>query len=91
MPDVHHELVIFTGHVHGVGFRYAVLQVAKEFEVAGYVMNLADGRVQMEGEGALGEVTAFVEAVADKMHGHIRKTERTSGRRATQFQGFLIK
>ena len=27
-----------SGRVQGVGFRYATLQVAKEFEVAGYVM-----------------------------------------------------
>ena len=47
MADVHHESVFFSGHVQGVGFRYAVLQVAKEFEVAGYVRNLADGRVQL--------------------------------------------
>ena len=40
MGEVHHETVFFTGHVQGVGFRYAVLQVAKEFEVAGHVSNL---------------------------------------------------
>ena len=91
MAEVHHETVFFGGHVQGVGFRYSVLQVAKEFEVTGYVRNLADGRVQLEAEGARGEVDAFVVAVEEKMHGFIRKTERSAGKREPQFSGFTIK
>ncbi len=91
MPDVHHESVFFTGHVQGVGFRYAVLQVAKEFEVAGFESNLADGRVQLEAEGTPAEIGAFVDAVQEKMHGYIRKLERSAGRRPPQFAGFTIR
>lgn len=91
MSEVHHETVFFTGHVQGVGFRYSVLQVAKEFEVAGFVSNLADGRVQLEAEGASAEVTSFVDAVQEKMHGYIRKMERTNRMRVRQFSGFTIK
>ncbi len=91
MPDVLHASVHYTGHVQGVGFRYAVLQTAKEFEVAGHVRNLADGRVQLEAEGPGAEVEAFLAAVEEKMHGYIRKTERAGGRRPTQFSGFTIK
>lgn len=91
MAEVHHENVYFTGHVQGVGFRYAVLQVAKEFEVAGYVSNLMDGRVQLEAEGRESEIAAFVEAVQEKMHGYIRKVERHSLKRPGHFSGFVIK
>lgn len=91
MADVHHETVYFSGHVQGVGFRYSVLQVAKEFEVAGTVANLADGRVQLEAEGAKAEVAAFVAAVEEKMHGYIRKVDRTVRHGAPQFRGFTIK
>ena len=91
MPDVHHETVFFTGHVQGVGFRYSVLQVAKEFEVAGYVSNLADGRVQLEAEGSARDVAAFIEAVLEKMHGYIRKVDRTAQKRTPKFSGFTIK
>ena len=91
MADVHHETVFFSGHVQGVGFRYAVLQVAKEFDVAGVVSNLADGRVQLEAEGAAADVTAFIAAVEEKMHGYIRKTERTVRQRGPQFTGFTIR
>ncbi len=91
MADVHHETVFFTGHVQGVGFRYSVLQVAREFEVAGFVSNLADGRVLLEVEGGAAESAAFVAAVEEKMHGYVRKVERSSGRRGAQFAGFVIK
>ncbi len=91
MPDVHHESVFFSGHVQGVGFRFAAMQVAKEFEVAGHVRNLADGRVQIEAEGVEREVGAFIDAVLERMHGHIRKVERTAQKRAAEFRGFTIK
>jgi acylphosphatase len=91
MADVHHETVFFTGHVQGVGFRYSVLQVAKEFEVAGYVANLADGRVQLEAEGQPAVVAAFVDAVQEKMHGYIRKTERSGRKRTPEFRGFGVR
>jgi acylphosphatase len=91
MADVHHETVFFSGHVQGVGFRYSTLQIAKEYEVSGYVKNLADGRVQVEAEGTPTEVEAFVAAIEERMHGYVRKTERAGGRREAHFTGFAIK
>lgn len=91
MAEIHHETVHFSGHVQGVGFRYTVLQVAKEFEVAGYVKNLADGRVLLEAEGSVADVAAFIEAVHERMHGYIRKVERAAGRRPPEFSGFGIR
>jgi acylphosphatase len=91
MAETEHAEVYFQGRVQGVGFRYAVLQLAKEFEVAGWVGNLADGRVLVEAEGARAELDAFVVAIAEKMQGYIRKTERTDRRRVPQFSGFTIR
>jgi acylphosphatase len=91
MGDVHHELIWFSGHVQGVGFRYSTLQVAKEFEVSGFVQNLNDGRVLVEAEGEKPEIDRFVKAVEERMHGHVRKTERRSEKRDPQFTGFLIR
>jgi acylphosphatase len=91
MADVHHETVFFTGRVQGVGFRFSTLQVAKEFEVAGFVANLPDGRVHLEAEGREEEVEAFVSAVETRMHGYVRTAERSAGKRPPQFTGFTIK
>ena len=90
MPEVQYETVYFSGHVQGVGFRYTTLQVAKEFEVAGRVRNLTDGRVIVEVEGQTRELAAFIDAVEERMHGYIRKTERTAIRREALFGGFSI-
>lgn len=89
--EVYHAGVYFTGHVQGVGFRYTALEVAREFEVAGYVTNLLDGRVQLEVEGTKAEVLGYVASLQERMHGHIRQTEQHGHLRAAQFQGFTIR
>jgi acylphosphatase len=91
MTEVHHETVYFTGHVQGVGFRYSTLQVAKEFDVSGFVANLPDGRVHLEAEGTAAEVEAFITVLNERMHGHVRKMERKAEKRPPQFSGFLIR
>ncbi len=91
MSEVLHETVYFTGHVQGVGFRYATLQVAKEFEVTGFVRNLPDGRVHLEVEGARREIDAFLKGLAEAMPGYIRNTERNGERREPQFREFTIR
>lgn len=91
MPEVTHDSIYFSGHVQGVGFRYSTLQVAQEFEVTGFVRNLADGRVQLEVEGKPDVIDEFVTALQDRMHGYIRKLERSREARASQFKGFSIR
>lgn len=91
MSLVHFEQVHFTGRVQGVGFRYATLQAAREFEVSGWVANLPDGRVQVEAEGSAEEIDAFLTALQERMHGYIRKVERSGRERPAQFQGFSIR
>lgn len=91
MPEVCHESVYFSGRVQGVGFRFQTLQLAKEFEVSGFVRNLDDGRVQLELEGSEREIGAFVAAIEERLTGFIRKTERHPSVRTAQYQGFTIR
>lgn len=90
MAEMHHVTAYFTGRVQGVGFRYQTLQVAKEFDVSGFVKNLPDGRVQLEVEGQPTEARDFVAAVHERMTGYVRKLEQTEGKREAQFRGFFI-
>ena len=43
--------MIFSGEVHGVGFRYRAFVYAQELGLTGWVINLDDGRVEMEVQG----------------------------------------
>jgi acylphosphatase len=40
-----------SGRVQGVGFRFHILQAAKEHNLMGWVRNLRDGRVEVTAEG----------------------------------------
>jgi acylphosphatase len=82
---------IYSGRVQGVGFRYQTLHVARGYDVAGFVRNLPDGRVEMEAEGSAAELAAFAKAVAERMAGFIRGVETASGTRAPSFKGFAIR
>lgn len=43
--------IIFSGEVQGVGFRYRAFVYAQELGLTGWVINLDDGRVEMEVQG----------------------------------------
>lgn len=64
--------VHFAGRVQGVGFRYTTRRVAGQFEVAGFVQNLDDGRVLVVAEGEEAELNRFVEAVLETMRDYVR-------------------
>ncbi|MFI4860322.1 MAG: acylphosphatase [Phycisphaerales bacterium JB063] len=75
-----HTRIIYTGKVQGVGFRWTCERLARDFPVAGYVQNQADGSVLLECEGEVDHVTAFLSAIDDAMGANI------NGRDATQQQ-----
>lgn len=65
--------VFYEGHVQGVGFRYTCKNVARGYEVVGWVRNLPDGRVELQCSGESGEVEGFLEAIAEsELKAHIR-------------------
>jgi len=80
----------FTGRVQGVGFRYSTLQIAKGFEVNGFVKNLADGRVELQVEGQEDECRSFLAEVESELDSFIRKTESREVLSPKEFKGFLI-
>ena len=68
--------VFFEGRVQGVGFRWTAKNLARGYEVTGWVKNLADGRVEMQVSGEGGEVDAFLEAIEEsELKSHIRKVD----------------
>ncbi len=44
--------IFFSGDVQGVGFRYRSFYIAQSLGLTGWVVNLWDGRVEMEVQGS---------------------------------------
>lgn len=71
------QQVFYEGRVQGVGFRYTVRQIAKEFDVTGWVRNLDDGRVELLVCGAPEEVDAFLETISQsELHSFIKGVDK---------------
>jgi len=65
---------LFAGRVQGVGFRYATKQLAKGFDVLGWVSNLDDGRVELQIMGEEDEIDDFLSELHDSPLGrHIQE------------------
>jgi len=50
---------IISGRVQGVGFRWFTVRRATEHGVVGWVRNLPDGRVEVQGKGAAASIRLF--------------------------------
>lgn len=84
--------VFFEGNVQGIGFRWSVKQVAKGYDVTGFVRNLADGRVELQASGEEAEVRAFVEGIGQsELRAHIRRQTESALAQPPHARGFEIR
>jgi acylphosphatase len=58
--------IIFEGRVQGVGFRYTVKELARGFDVCGWVKNLPDGTVELQAMGEKDELESFIREIAEE-------------------------
>ena len=54
------KLLLITGRVQGVGFRFYMERKAREFGVTGWVRNRRDGAVEAVVQGTTGAVEAMI-------------------------------
>jgi acylphosphatase len=82
---------LYSGHVQGVGFRYAVKTLTTGFEVTGLVRNLPDGRVELVAESAKEELEAFLQAIRESDVGRFIRQEQAHWSEAkNEFRSFEI-
>ncbi len=83
--------VYYQGHVQGVGFRWTVKNIARGFDVTGWVKNLPDGRVELFVAGEPAEVESFLGEIAEsELKGLIKKTEARPAAPVAGQRGFEI-
>jgi acylphosphatase len=70
---------IYSGRVQGVGFRFSTKQIAKGFDVQGWVKNLANGKVELQIKGEPEEVEEFLLEIRENstLAHHIQEFEET--------------
>ena len=76
MTDAAAAEILVEGRVQGVGYRAFVERRATALGLAGYVMNLADGRVQLHVEGARAVIETFLRDLAQGPRlAHVSRTD----------------
>lgn len=73
-PEDRRVHAVVYGRVQGVGFRYTVRQAARRLGLAGYVLNRADGTVELEAAGAAEAMTELLRTV-EHGPGHVERVE----------------
>lgn len=82
----------FEGRLQGVGFRYTVFDLAKGFDLSGWIKNLSDGAVELVVSGEVEELGEFLtEIVAESaMAGNIKAHYREDAPQEQVDSGFRI-
>lgn len=81
----------YSGRVQGIGFRYTAHNLALQYDVAGFVRNLSDGRVEMVMEGPEEEMRRLMEDIRQRMDDFIREVSVVESAATGEFQRFSIK
>ena len=84
------RIVIYTGRVQRVGFRWTTNQLAKGFEVTGFIEKRKDGTVYMVAEGNECVVDAFMESISSRMTTNIIDTMQSAGVFTGEFANFSV-
>ena len=84
--------VRISGRVQGVGFRWAVLQLAQELGVTGYVSNRPDGTVEVVAEGGPSELEELEKYLhSGPRWAEVSRVEVERGRASGRFSRFVTK
>jgi acylphosphatase len=72
------RVILFSGHVQGVGFRMTALHLSADLPLAGTVRNLDDGDVELIAQGEPRQIDALVERLREQFGTFIRTITQRS-------------
>ncbi|MFH1684463.1 MAG: acylphosphatase [Candidatus Margulisiibacteriota bacterium] len=83
--------VIYSGDVHGVGFRFTAIDVAKRYKIGGWVKNTADGKVEVVAEAVEPALKSFLTQLDTATSHYIRDKNISWESATTEFTDFQIR
>lgn len=90
--------LIYSGRVQGVGFRYAVMDIARRQNIVGWVKNLDDGRVEIIAQSGEATLNNFIQEINQQFTGSIKdldtqwlSADLSAGKSPSEFSDFRIK
>jgi acylphosphatase len=69
------RLIVFSGRVQGVGFRFTVQRIACRYGIRGYVRNLPDGNVEMLAQESAKNVAAMLRDISGTFKANLSDTK----------------
>ena len=85
------RLVLYSGMVQGVGFRWSTVRALQGRPVTGSVRNLRDGRVELVVEGESGALDDALRAVREQLGDYIRDEALEVASPTGEFAGFEVR
>jgi acylphosphatase len=88
---IERRVIVFHGHVQGVGFRYTAYRIAKNHSAAGCVANLPDGTVRLVIEGESAALDRYTADLTRTMSDYIDHYETEHAPATGEFSTFSIR
>ncbi|MFA5063745.1 MAG: acylphosphatase [Candidatus Omnitrophota bacterium] len=83
--------IYYSGNVQGIGFRFTVIRLAEKLDVAGWVNNLGDARVELVAEANEGALQDFLSQISNIFSRYIQNIDVSWEPATGEFKDFGVR